>query len=81
MKTFPFGLKNGIAFGFKSLLLFKTVLVEHEIVLEFEPALLNESDEEEKGTAFGFKLLFATTFKEDFHILILSEIFLISSEV
>ena len=71
-----------MAFGFKSLLLFKTVLADHEIVLEFEPALLNdESDEEEKGTAFGFKLLFATTFKEDFHILILSEIFLISSEV
>ena len=50
-----------MAFGFKSLLLFKTVWVEHEIVLEFEPALLNESDEEEKGTAFGFKLLFART--------------------
>ena len=62
LKTFPFGLKNGMAFGFKSLLLFKTVLVEHEIVLEFEPALLNdESDEDEKGTAFGFKLLFART--------------------
>ena len=55
LKTFPFGLKNGVAFGFKSLL-FKTVLVEQDIVLEFE-SLLNEWDEDEKGTAFGFKLL------------------------
>ena len=55
LKTFPFGLKNGVAFGFKSLL-FKTVLVEPDIMLEFE-SLLNEWDEDEKGTAFGFKLL------------------------
>ena len=57
MRTFSFGLKNGLAFGFKSLL-FKTVLVEHDTVLEFDP-LFNEWDEDEKGTAFGFKLLFA----------------------